>query len=107
MRSAAATDNQTIKKLYNKVVRRLENTAEDMPLEELVEIAYTLAKVNKKEETLMRLIENRALEDILKIDYRLIRKVLFAFTHLNLGTATLYSKVARTIKIGQHEFDPL
>lgn len=43
----------------------------------------------------------------MKINYTLIKKVLFSFTHLNLGTATLYGKVARTIKIGQHEFEPL
>jgi hypothetical protein len=41
------------------------------------------------------------------VEDRIIKRTLFSYTHLNIGTTTLYSAIARTIKLGQHELDPL
>lgn len=50
----------------------------------------------------MKEVEKVIIEDKIKIDYPLIRKILFTYTHLNLGSAVLYSHISRTLTIGQH-----
>lgn len=55
----------------------------------------------------MKAVEDRIIEEPLKIHFPTLRKALFAYAHLNMGCATLYSSIARTIKIGQHELEPL
>lgn len=66
-----------------------------------------MAKVNKKEIAFMKAVEDKIIEDGLPLQYPLLRKAFFSYTHLNVGTTTLYKAMARTVKIGQHELDPL
>ena len=40
------------------------------------------------------------------LQYHLIRKLLYTYTHLDIGTSTLYSTITRTIKLGYHELEP-
>ena len=54
----------------------------------------------------MKEVEKVIIEDRIKIDYPLIRKILFAYTHLNQGSSVLYSHISRTLTVGQHEFRP-
>lgn len=68
----------------------------------MVDLVYKLAKLNKREHELMKEVEKVIIEDKIKIDYPLIRKILFTYTHLNLGSAVLYSHISRTLTIGQH-----
>ena len=37
----------------------------------------------------------------------IIKRILWAYTHLDVGSSVLYSHVAKTIKIGQYELAPL
>jgi hypothetical protein len=46
------------------------------------------------------------LDDGVPLKYDLIRKLLYVYSHLNIGTATLYSTITRTIKLGYHELEP-
>ncbi|MBS1889680.1 MAG: hypothetical protein JST59_00175 [Actinobacteria bacterium] len=78
-----------------------------LELPDLIDVVYQLAKVNRKEARLMKAVEDRIVEEPLKIHFPTLRKALFAYAHLNMGTATLYSSIARTIKIGQHELEVL
>lgn len=55
----------------------------------------------------MKEVEKRIIEERIKIDYPLIRKILWSYTHLDVGSAVLYSHICKTIKIGQHEFSAL
>ena len=96
-----------MKKIYSKIVRTVKDKAEKLPVEEMVDLVYKLAKMNKKEYELMKEVEKVIVEDKIKIDFPLIRKILFTYTHLNLGSSVLYSHISRTLKIGQHEFRPL
>lgn len=38
-----------LKKTYSKIIRTVKNGAEKLPLEEMVDLVYKLAKLNKKE----------------------------------------------------------
>lgn len=73
----------------------------------MVDLVYKLAKMNKKEYELMKEVEKVIIEDKVRIDFPLIRKILFTYTHLNLGSSVLYAHISRTLKIGQYEFRPL
>jgi len=55
----------------------------------------------------MKEVEKVIIEDKIKIDYPLIRKILFSYTHLNQGSSVLYSHISKTLTIGQHEFRPM
>ena len=68
---------------------------------------YKLAKLNRKEYEVMKAAENVIIEEKLKINYPFIRKILWAFTHLDVGSSVLYHHVSRTIKVGQYELEPL
>jgi hypothetical protein len=37
----------------------------------------------------------------------MIRKILWSFTHLDIGSPVLYTHISKTIKIGQYELEPL
>ena len=50
----------------------------------------------------MKAAENTIIEEKLKINYPMIKKILWAFTHLDLGSSVLYSHISKTIKVGQH-----
>jgi hypothetical protein len=52
-------------------------------------------------------VEKVIIEDRIKIDYPLIRKILFSYTHLDAGSSVLYAHISKTLTIGQHEFRPL
>lgn len=55
----------------------------------------------------MKEVERIIIEEKIKVDYPQIRKILWAYTHLDVGSAVLYSHIAKTIRIGQHELSPL
>lgn len=106
-RLASVNESSIVQRVYRKVVGRLERHVEILPIEDLVDLVYTMAKVNKKEPAFMKAVEDKIIEEGLPLQYPLLRKAFFAYTHLNVGTTTLYSSMARTVKIGQHELDPL
>ena len=68
----------------------------------MIDIVYKLVKKGKKEYELMKEVEKVIIEDRVKIDYPLIRKILYSYTHLNQGSAVLYSHISKTLTIGQH-----
>lgn len=55
----------------------------------------------------MKEVEKVIVEDRIKIDFPTIRKILYSYTHLNVGSAVLYSHISKTLTIGQHELRPL
>lgn len=55
----------------------------------------------------MKEVEKIIIEEKLKINYPVIRKILWSYTHLDVGSSVLYSHICKTLKIGQHEFMPL
>lgn len=55
----------------------------------------------------MKEVEKVIIEDRVKIDFPLIRKILYSYTHLNAGSAVLYSHISKTIAIGQYELRPI
>lgn len=55
----------------------------------------------------MKAIEDRIVEERLKLHFPTLRKALFTYAHLNVGSASLYGSIAKTIKVGQHELEPL
>ena len=106
-RLATNIENASLSRLFRKVMNRLERHIDVLEIPDLVDIIYQLAKLNRKEPRLMKAIEDRIIEEPLKIHFPTLRKALFAYAHLNMGCTTLYSSIARTIKIGQHELEPL
>ena len=47
------------------------------------------------------------IEEKIKVNFPVIRKILWAFTHLDVGSSVLYSHISKTIKVGQYELEPL
>ena len=50
----------------------------------------------------MKEVEKVIIEDRIMINYPYIRKILYAYTHLNQGSSVLYSHISKTLTIGQH-----
>lgn len=65
-------------------------------------MVYKLVKLGKKEFELMKEVEKVIIEDRIKIDYPLIRKILFSYTHLDAGSSVLYAHISKTLTVGQH-----
>ena len=51
----------------------------------------------------MKAAEGAIIEVPIKINYPIIKKILWAFTHLDVGSSVLYSHISKTIKLGQYE----
>jgi hypothetical protein len=49
----------------------------------------------------MKAAENSIIEEKIHVSYPMIRKILWAFTHLDVGSSVLYTHISKTIKIGQ------
>lgn len=50
----------------------------------------------------MKAAENAIIEQVIKVNYLIIKKILWAFTHLDVGSSVLYGHISKTIKIGQY-----
>lgn len=50
----------------------------------------------------MKAAENLIIEEKIKVNYPMIRKILWSFTHLDVGSSVLYGHISKTIKIGQY-----
>lgn len=84
--------------------RRIKN----LSLSELAQLLYTYAYANRSNPDFFREIECELLERDLKyIPFHSIEKILEGFSYSNLGSATLYQKIARSIKLVQFEFAPI
>lgn len=97
--------------VYKKIEGRIINIARKkvykLSLEQIINFMYKLVKLNKKEFEFMKEVQRAIIEEKIPINYPMIRKILWSFTHLDVGSSVLYSHLAKTIKIGQHELHPL
>ena len=84
------------------MVNYLTNNLDAMPIEVLINTTYQMAKCNIKEHHLMKELETRILDDGVPLVFDLIRKLLFTYTHLDVGSATLFGRITRTIRLGYH-----
>jgi hypothetical protein len=50
----------------------------------------------------MKAAENIIIEEPLKINYPILRKILWAYTHLDIGSSVLYNHISKTLKVGQN-----
>jgi hypothetical protein len=99
--------NRLSRKIYTKILETTSKKLNLLTLEQIVEFMYKLVKQNHKEFQFMKDVEAIIVEEKVHINYPLIRKILYCYTHLDVGSAVLYSHIAKTLKIGQHEFEPL
>lgn len=91
------------RKTFLKILREFKYKSESLPLEEVIDFIYKLAKLNIKEFEVMKAAENVIIEEKIRVNYPLIRKILWAFTHLDVGSSVLYAHISKTLKVGQHE----
>lgn len=79
-----------------------------MSIEEIARMTKLYAHANRSNPTFFREIENELFErDMEYVPYRSIGMILEGFSHANLGSATLYGNLARTIKVAQAEIHPM
>jgi hypothetical protein len=95
------------RKVYNRIVESVRRKIDVLSIEQLANFVYVLVKSGKKEFELMKAVENVIIEEKIKVDYPVIRKILWAYTHLDAGSATLYSHICKTIRVGQYELAAL
>ena len=95
------------RKIYTKIMNVVYKKLDVLSLEQIIDFMYKLVKLNYKEFEFMKEVERIIIEERIKINYPLIRKILWSYTHLDVGSAVLYSHISKTIKIGQHELGPL
>lgn len=75
-----------------------------MSIDEIARTVRLYAHANKSNPEFFRDIENEIFErDLEYIPYKSIGMILEGFSHANLGSATLYSNMARTIKVAASE----
>ena len=71
-----------------------------MSLEEIARVVKLYAYSNRSNPTFFREIETALFErDMDYINYRSIGTILEGFSYSNLGSATLYNMLAKTIKV--------
>jgi len=92
-------------KLENEYTKRIEG----MDISQIAEILWLEAFANRKNKEFFRVLEDGILaRDIAEeLDYRLIKKILWGFSHVNYGSAELYSTIARHITRVQTEIEPI
>jgi hypothetical protein len=79
-----------------------------MSIDEIARTVKLYSHANKSNVSFFRDIENELFErDMEYVDYRCIGVILEGFSHANLGSTTLYSNLARTIKVASAEISAL
>lgn len=79
-----------------------------MTVEEIADLLYVYAYSNRHNPQFFRDIETEILErDLELVPIHCVGKILQAYSYSNLGSAIVYQKIGKTIKITQHEIKPL
>jgi predicted nucleotidyltransferase len=90
------------RKIGTKIIATVKRKLTRLDLEEIVNFMYKLVKLNYKDFEFMKDVERVIIEQKIPINYPLIRKMLWSYTHLDVGSTVLYAHIAKTLKIGQH-----
>lgn len=103
----AGTEPELVKKINNRIIEIFRKKLNFLSLESLIDFVYKMVKLNHKNFDVMKQVEKILIEEKIKADFPMIRKALWAYTHLDVGSTILYSHLCKTLKIAQHEFSPL
>lgn len=81
---------------------------DNLNTQQIADLLYNYAHQNRYDQSFFKSLENELFkqeEDFIELQY--IEKILYGFSFSDLGSSTIYNKIAQTIKIGQHEIQPL
>ena len=79
-----------------------------MSVEEIADVLSVYAYVNRHNPQFFRDIETELLDRELElVPVHLVGKILKAYSYTNLGSAIIYQKISKTIKITQNEILPM
>jgi len=94
--------------LWAKLEGEYKKRIDSMELKDIAEILWLYAYTNRKNPKFFKVLEDGIFgqDYSTELDYRLIKKILWGFSHANYGSSVLYSTIANQVKKIHMELDP-
>ena len=94
--------------VWAKLEGEYKKRIDSMELKDIAEILWLYAYSNRKNAKFFKVLEDGIFgtDYSTELDYRLIKKILWGFSHANYGSSVLYSTIANQIQRIHMELDP-